>query len=239
MIYFKKNRLNIWSSEKTDGSVKLNKDPKVSSQIPQKILKQIPTPKDKIIEANQVHGSHVEVIHESQVSPHIKKIKSTDGIITNSTNIALMIKTADCIPVVLYDQKKQIVATIHAGWRGLRAGIQEKAIKLMTTTFKSQSKDIYAYIAPSILKCCYKFKDKPEQFGDEKWKIHIINRNKFWHIDLKGFLVDSLIGSGVQRKNIHESGKCTYHDDGYYSHLKHKTLGETSGSMATIVKLDQ
>ena len=74
---------------------------------------------------NQTHSNNVVVINDS--NKHIKRINS-DALITSKKNIAISVLTADCVPVLVYDEVNQIVGTIHAGWRGAFSGIIENSI---------------------------------------------------------------------------------------------------------------
>ena len=239
MIRFQLENLNIYSSEKKDGSVThfpgLNKPTHLSS----KIAKNIPLPRKKIIEANQIHGDNIEIINQSQkYNADFIKIPSSDGLITQRTDIALMIKTADCIPLVIYDPKIKVVAIIHAGWRGLVKNIHQKAVDILINQFKSNIGNLHAHLGPSIRKCCYSFKEKPSQIKRKSWVKYINNRNNLWHIDLQGYLISNLIKIGIPKANITDSNLCTYHQDKqFYSHLRHKNKSDTSGSMVTIVQL--
>ena len=61
-----------------------------------------------------------------------------DGFITDRPGVALCVKTADCVPVLLADGKKKVVAAVHAGWRGTALGIAGKAVRILQERFASQ-----------------------------------------------------------------------------------------------------
>ena len=69
--------------------------------------------------------------------------------------ILLAIKTADCVPVLVADVKRRVVAAIHAGWRGTAARVVEKGVGEMRRQFGSQPRDLRAAIGPCVRKCCY------------------------------------------------------------------------------------
>lgn len=239
MIRFQLENLNIWTSEKIDESVIFFPGRNKPSQLSKKILKNISIPRQKIVEANQVHGNNIVTIDQSQeYSGDYIKIPSCDGLITQRTDIALMIKTADCIPLMIYDSKKKVVIAIHAGWRGLVKNIHKKAINILKNQYKSDPNNLHVYIGPSIKKCCYSFVEKPSQINKKPWNKYIRHHNNLWYIDLQGYLINSLINADILETNIVDSGFCTYHQDKqFYSHLRHKNKSDTSGSMVTIVQL--
>jgi YfiH family protein len=78
-----------------------------------------------------------------------------DGMITNATGVALAIKTADCVPVLVADVRRRVVGAFHAGWRGTVARAVEKGVGEMRRQFGSEPDDLRAAIGPCIRKCCY------------------------------------------------------------------------------------
>ena len=78
-----------------------------------------------------------------------------DAIVTNRTNLAICIKTADCVPVFFVDRLKKIIAVAHAGWRSTALKISAKVIELMQNQYGSSLQNILVAIGPSIGKCCY------------------------------------------------------------------------------------
>ena len=102
---------------------------------------------DSLIFPDQTHSCHVQIVNSIE---DIEKLKNTDAIITNVPQLCLCVMSADCVPILLFDSKQNVVAAIHAGWRGTVADIVTKTIQLMNTEFGSQSEDIYAAIGPSI-----------------------------------------------------------------------------------------
>ncbi len=189
-----------------------------------------------IIEAKQTHSTNLSII--TQKTKNMTKIENCDGLMTNLYNTALLIKTADCIPVIFYDSKNHAIAAIHAGWRGLVSGIVNKSIQKMNESFGSLATDLQVYIGPSIRSCCYSFTDKPNQINSPLWKPFIVNKNQKWHIDLAGFLISQLIKFGVKNSQITDSKHCTYHENrSWPSHLRSKHNSQSTGSFATVVQL--
>jgi polyphenol oxidase len=116
----------------------------------------------------QVHSSHSFVVArdgKGQLSyrvpgagnPGAPSIESPagDGLITAEQGILLTIRIADCLPVLMVDPQKRVVAAVHSGWRGAVARVIEKAVGDMRRVFGSDPKDIIAALGPSIRACCY------------------------------------------------------------------------------------
>jgi YfiH family protein len=89
-----------------------------------------------------------------------------DAIVTNSPGLLLEVRTADCVPILLVDSVRQVVAAVHAGWRGSAARIAERTVTAMSTWFQCDPADIQAAIGPAIGPCCYEVgPEVAEQFG--------------------------------------------------------------------------
>lgn len=142
--------------------------------------------------AHQTHTNNIK--YADGVSginkPYGKMFEETDGLITDRDDVALVIKFADCTPVVLYDPIKKVQAVVHSGWRGTVKKISAKAINMMVTDFNCNINDILCFIGPSIDQNNYEvgsevydaFKDFEyrdtffQPFG-EKYKLSMIDAN--------------------------------------------------------------
>jgi len=112
----------------------------------------------------------------------------------------IAIKTADCIPILLVDERRRAVAAVHAGWRGTVAGIAAGAVEAMRRRFGTDPRDVHAAIGPGIGKCC--FEVGPEvaaEFG-ERGRAHI---------DLAAANRGRLLEAGVTPERIYTSNLCT------------------------------
>jgi hypothetical protein len=95
----------------------------------------------------QNHGTQVQIIQEPTNSPDISE---TDALITSQPGICICVQTADCVPILLYDPIKAVVAAVHAGWRGTVSQILVKTIQTMQANFNTNPSDILIGIGPSI-----------------------------------------------------------------------------------------
>ena len=115
--------------------------------------------------------------------------ENTDAVITDQPGLCVCVKTADCIPILLYDTRKHVVAAVHAGWRGTVARIVSKTIKQMQPL---SSDDIHAIIGPGISLEQFEVGDevyeafRVEQFPMERIAKRFLStdNSKRWHIDL-------------------------------------------------------
>ncbi|MBE6340631.1 MAG: peptidoglycan editing factor PgeF [Bacteroidales bacterium] len=113
----------------------------------------------KLTSAEQVHGCNVAVVDEMLVGCGSQllnsRIPSTDALVTNLRGVCLLILTADCVPIVLYDKRQKVIAAIHAGWRGTAMQIVVHTIEKMTSVFNSVPCDIEAVVGPHICGKCF------------------------------------------------------------------------------------
>ena len=170
----------------------------------------------------QTHSDKVAVIynHFLQMSndERYKALQDIDAVVTALPNICIGVSTADCIPVLLHDRKHNVIAAIHAGWRGTVAGIVKKSIEVMRHRYNSCAHDIKAIIAPGISIDAFEVGDEVyEEFCKAGFAMQQIARRypaaaggEKWHIDL--WEANSLLlqQCGIARENIHIAGVCTY-----------------------------
>ncbi len=180
-------------------------------------------PLEQFLVVNQVHGDEIFVIkpHGSYFSSRSEL--NYDAIVTNRTNLAICIKTADCVPVFFVDRVKKIIAVTHAGWRSTALNISAKVIGLMQNQYGSSLQNILVAIGPSIGKCCYQVDSAvADAFrGQKNHEIYLLPaavRNK-WILDLPEANRRQILDCGVPEKNIETSGFCTScRQDIFFSH---------------------
>jgi YfiH family protein len=106
-----------------------------------------------MVTLRQFHSNLVVVADSSDA--HRNRPSKGDGLITAGPGLLLAIQTADCIPVLVADRKRRVVAAFHAGWRGTVKRIVESGIGRMRLGFGSRTEDLIAAIGPGIGACCY------------------------------------------------------------------------------------
>ncbi|MBU3158574.1 peptidoglycan editing factor PgeF [Clostridium frigoris] len=152
---------------------------------------------------------YLNQIHSDLIFDFDGNIKDGDALITNKKNRAIGVFTADCVPVILVDTNKNVIAAIHSGWKGTNALIVSKTIKRMQETYGTLTKNIMAYIGPHIGGCCYEVsKELIEEFTskDIYSNIKISYNNK---LDLEKCIIAQLNERGIKEKNIKTTNACT------------------------------
>ena len=183
-----------------------------------------------------------------------------DASFTNTSGLLLAVQTADCVPILLVDQKKRAVAAIHAGWRGTLARIAGKTVGEMRMRFGTNPADILAALGPAIGGCCYEvgtelvteftsqFADAEEYFdelrtGEEPNPLQWLNMMPPGHqpppknvrLDLRKANRSQLLAAGLRRANIFVSDLCTAcRSDLFFSYRKE---GDISGRLLSAIGL--
>lgn len=156
----------------------------------------------------QVHSDNVLFVTEAG------RPEDTDAVITDRPGLCVCVKTADCIPVLLYDTRKRVIAAVHAGWRGTVARIVQKTIEKMNPNSPS---DLHAIIGPGISLEWFEVGDEVyEAFRAEGFPMErIARKSDRWHIDLWEANRWVLEKMGVE--DIFVEGTCTRTSMDFYS----------------------
>lgn len=221
---------------------------------------------ERIVMPHQVHGVEVrQIAPEFLTLPlHVRKmiLEGVDAVITSVKEICIGVSTADCIPVLLYDEVHQAVAAIHAGWRGTLERIVHKTIMEMKNAFGTNPHELKAVIGPGISLEHFEVGDEVyEAFEQAAFDMASIAEQRpnaaftcatqeererlasegnvvqpmKWHINLPLCNEQILRHVGVKEENIFQSGICTFaHSDEYFSARK---LGTESGRIYTGIML--
>ena len=201
---------------------------------------------DHAVGLTQVHGSAVVVIRRGGVVPHGRP--TADVLVSDDPAIALAVRAADCVPLLLADGKTGAVAAVHAGWRGTAAGAAQAALDAMRREFGTNPADIVAAIGPSIGPCCYEVgSELVDAFAAAGHARHLIDR---WflarppargtierpklRLDVAGANRDQLILAGVEETNIFSAALCTaMHLDVLTSYRAEK---DRAGRLAGVIR---
>jgi polyphenol oxidase len=166
--------------------------------------------------ANQVHSTRIRIVTTEDCTKgfadNATAFKKTDAMITEETHVCLIILTADCVPVLLFDPVRRVIAAIHAGWRGSVNDITSKTVREMIAVFGSRPADILAGIGPSIGPCCYNvdtaFVEKLNSVNPA-YNSYVLHKGNGLFFDLWKLNTDQLIRTGLRPKNIENSAICT------------------------------
>ncbi len=191
-----------------------------------------------MLSVKQVHGTDALVVDRALTTTD-RFQGGWDVLVTDQPGIMVAVRTADCVPILVHDPKRQVVAAIHAGWRGAIAGIVPKTIALMESRFGSAPEHLRVSIGPSAGACCYEV-DEPvlgrlrQEFPN--WgKVVRDRRNSKAHLDLKTLIGKQAQAAGACSEYITAVNLCTIcHEDLFFSYRRE---GKVVGMMVSAIGL--
>ena len=166
------------------------------------VCKKINCSSKKLILLNQIHSNKFYFI--SKNFEFNKKRLKGDALITNVKNIAIGVLTADCVPILIYDNNLKIISVIHAGWKGAYIGVVKKVIEFLIKN-GSNAKDLIAVIGPSISQKNYEVqKDFKDKFlkKDKHNKIYFKLKKNKTYFSLNKYIYSQLKNLGVENLEI-------------------------------------
>jgi YfiH family protein len=189
----------------------------------------------------QVHGTHVQRVGElhagARWEQNERALAETDALVTGSRRLPLMTLVADCVPLALVDPVRQVGAIVHAGWRGLSAGIIENTFDTLRQTWGTVSSDAVAWIGPAIGGCCY-------EVGPEVAE-HFPNcvtpgESERSMLNLRTATKQRLAAAGLLSENVTGLDLCTCcRGDLFFSHRRTTGKGgKTTGRQALLLWLE-
>jgi YfiH family protein len=149
-----------------------------------------------------------------------------DALITARGGVRVAVKTADCIPLLLFDPRQRAVAAVHAGWRGVVANIAGAAVAALGAKYGTRGDDVVAALGPAIGGCCFEVgPEVAEQFrATFPERDDLTGRTK---VDLQEAVVRQLVAAGVQKLQIDRGAPCTSCGGReFFSWRRDRVLGE-------------
>ncbi len=186
----------------------------------------------------QTHSANVAYVTEADRGKGIYREKTytdIDALVTDRKNVALVIHTADCVPIAFVDRVNHAIGNAHCGWRGTFENLASKTLGEMTRLFGTNPKDVICTIGPAICKECYEVsQDLYNQFMDKfGYEDAIISRGDRYYLDLLHINRHILEDAGVGQ--IVVSDLCTMcNKDDLYSH---RGLGPERGLLSSVIAL--
>lgn len=143
-----------------------------------------------------------------------------DALISRHPGLTLVVRTADCLPLLFVDPRQRAIAAVHAGWRGTVAQIAPKTVQKLHTTYGTKPKDLWVAIGPGIGACCYEVgPEVAEQFGHSGQV----------RLDLADANLRQLAAAGVPSSQILHGAPCTFcTGDSFHSYRRDR---EKAGRM--------
>ena len=198
----------------------------------------------QVVRVKQVHGDGILIVdaalarREGFPQVLLDERFEFDALVTNVPDLALVVSTADCLPLLIHDPVHEAAAAIHAGWRSTAKGIAAKAVRALGEAYGTDPADCRVAIGPGIRGCCFEV-DRPviDAMGGAlpTWEAHARpSRAKHWRLDLAGVNRAILLEAGVCPERIEDLDLCTAcRTDLFFSHRAEK--GRTGRMMNLIL----
>lgn len=189
---------------------------------------------------NQIHGNYVHVATKKDLRPAFGpgELIPADGYVTSEKNVPLAIFTADCVPLLLADEKHGVVGAIHCGWRSTVADIEGEAVKKMIS-LGADPEDIHGALGPAIDRCCFEVGGEvidavTALIGDRATAFYETAGEKYM-LDLRGVARERLVMLGLKPENIELVGPCTMCNMGMF--WSHRGTKGNRGSQASVISI--
>lgn len=193
----------------------------------------------RLLRLRQVHGRDVLTLRRGGPLPPVDPAPEADALVADEPDAALVIRGADCVPVLVADRRTGAVGAAHAGWKGTALGTAVAAVEAMQAAFGSRPADLVVALGPSIGPCCYQVGENlltafaatgHAQASAERW----FARRADIRLDLWTANADQLEAAGVPAAQIHVSGLCTAcHLEQCFSYRRE---GEGTGRLAGVIR---
>jgi YfiH family protein len=193
-----------------------------------------------LVVPEQVHGTRLALVGRDDrgrgAGSRRTMIRATDGLITSSPALPIVVSFADCVPVLISGHNvsgERVLALVHAGWRGMLAGIVGNAARLLATAGSLES----AVIGPSIGPCCFAVDDAlAAQFAARFGTTVVERRDGNAYVDLWACAATELLAAGRPSERVTNPRLCTSSDRRFYSHRRDR--GHT-GRQVAIAWIDE
>ena len=191
--------------------------------------------KDSLALMHQTHSNKVEIIVKRN---NLERIKC-DAMLTKDNEIALSVLTADCLPILIYEKRKEIIGCIHAGWKGAVNGIIENTLKKLEE-MDGSIKQLVVSVGPCISQKNYEVKNDFYSEFIKKSKnndsFFFKNEKKTFNFDLRGFVIKKFKDLDVlEIDNVAIDSFASENE--YFSHRRAKKLGQDDyGRCISVIK---
>ena len=176
----------------------------------------------KIAQLKQVHSGDVIIVENVENMENHYALSEGDALVTELRGVGIGIRTADCVPILLVDDRQSVIAAIHGGWRGTLSEIAMNTVSLIESKYGISPSKLTAVIGPSIEKCCYEIGEDVASLFEERFQD--FDQYLFKSNESKYFLDLSLANKlGLQKAGVPDIeiiDICTKCNDNFYSYRR-------------------
>lgn len=198
-------------------------------------FKRHPRMKDfRLLFLRQIHSDIIHVIDEIP-----EKKMAGDAMVTEQPGLLLIIKTADCLPILVFDKEKKAIAAVHCGWKSTSQRLIQKVVQGLEKNFGCDSADLQIAMGPCIGKDCYEVGvDVRQEFESNGLSLEVFHPRPFhkgkYSLSLRRANRLQLLDVGIRESNIWAVGLCTHCEDDLLSYRCDK---KTTGRMLSFIGL--
>src|SRR3989344_3350784 len=184
----------------------------------------------KIAILEQIHSTNIELYQDAKSKDYLEIIADSDGILTKNTQIILVVRNADCVPLIIVDKTTGFIGISHQGWRG---SLKNMAGKMVKTLQNSGSKlhNLICVLGPGIGACCYdvdqdRYFSFLQEYDGYSQKIFSRRGNR-WHLNLALLNYLQLLNAGVKTEKVDFFPFCSKCDKKrFFSRRRNKKTGQ-------------
>lgn len=192
------------------------------------LVQQLP-PSTQVVSAEQVHGAGIAIVEQAACEERV--IAGCDALITSMAGVALLIRTADCLPMFFADPARGIIGLAHAGWRGLAQHLPARVVGAFRRAYQVPSEALEVAIGPAIRACCYEV--GPE--FESRFPGFVQSQEGRRRCDLIGAAVAQLRQAGVRASRIADVERCTACEPPQWFSLRRE--GPSTGRLTSLIAL--
>lgn len=194
------------------------------------LAKQLDYDLEQLVHMRQIHSDIVVT-----VDPKVHNFENPpecDALVTDKPGIPLMVMTADCTPVLLFDPVQNIIAVAHAGRAGAVKGIVPKTIEKMCSDFGSSIDDINVVLGPSIHGCCYEVGEKiANEVTEDGYGFAVTAREGSYYLEVNAIIKKQLEDIGIKKEKLEDIDICNAceHENFFSYRADHQKTGRIAG----------
>lgn len=196
---------------------------------------------DRLTVAEQVHGTAVAMVAGGDAGrggrDRASRLAGVDGLITELLDTPLLVLSADCALLMVYDRTRPALGVAHSGWRGTAAGMARALVAAMASEFGSRPASLSAVVSACAGGCCYEVGDdavETMRSGGLGAEANVVPRNGRLYFDLAGANVGQLLDAGLAAERVERAGECTICHPAYYSFRRERTVRGQFGLLAAL-----
>jgi len=198
-------------------------------------------PPSRVGTLRQMHSAIALEMEETDAEVPGRRWREGDALWTAAPGTGVGVRTADCVPVLMAHSRLPMCAAIHAGWRGMAAGVIGETVRCIAARYGSGAIDgLVAATGPSARGCCYEVGEEVSETlrmctGRARHFVKGKRAGK-WNVDLQSLVVEALLSAGLSNSRVEAVGPCTVCSPRFHSYRREKSL--TGRQLSFIYKWD-